>query len=30
MVVVLGEQNEFAPAHRMMGVASRTTTRRRH
>jgi hypothetical protein len=27
MVAVPGEQNEFAPAHRMMGVALRTTTR---
>jgi len=30
MVAVPGEQNELAPAHRMMGVASRTTTTRRH
>jgi len=30
MVAVPGEENEFAPAHRMMGVASRTTTTRRH
>jgi len=25
MVAVPGEQNEFAPAHSMMGVASKTT-----
>jgi hypothetical protein len=30
MVAMPGEQNVFAPAHGMMGVASRTTTRRRH
>jgi hypothetical protein len=30
MVAVPGQQNEFAPAHRMMGVASRSTTTRGH